>query len=484
MNFRRIARVFTCSLIPFLLSGLNTAYGGVASPVTFTGIGFSGADNYSEVRSVTADGSKAVGTSGNFDYTNVFFTNTRSISWTQSGGFQVLPNPPTDGTTGNSHSFISASDITPDGNWIAYRARPNGTGALVAVLGAGDGSSATPLGRNGNLSSAATQINDAGNTLFGFGTDANGLFHSFRWTAGGGYQQFTEPVGYNESLSAQRGTSSNGSASVGDISNIDLDSPEETETAHQAYRWTVVTGLFGLGYLPGGDRSVALGISADGNTVFGISNSANSPGVTYFGELFLWTSGSGMVSLGKPAGYDQWDNVGGMSPDASVLVASAGDSSGQNPDAAFIYPTAAHFYYDVGALIAQAGAAASIAGWSELTPFGISDDGTTLFGNGTDPNGLTQGWVAHFPAGYLGNVKNTAITSVSRIPSGPSVGNFVINGTTLPNASVSVYVSPDLVSGFGNTPIGTAIANSSGLFSYADSGAAALTKRFYKITLP
>jgi hypothetical protein len=481
MNPRRLACAFTCSLIPFLVSGFNTAHGGVVSPVSFTGIGFSGTDNYSEVRSVTADGSKAVGTSGQFAYPNGPFTNTRSISWTQSGGFQVLPNPPTDGTTGSSHSFISASDITADGSWIAYRARPNGTGTLVAMLGAGDGSSATPLGRNGNLSSAATQINDAGNILFGFGTDSNGLLQSFRWTAGGGYQQFTNPAGYDESLPAQRGTSSDGSVSVGDISNIDLDTGEET--AHQAYRWTLPSGILGLGYLPGGDRSVALGVSADGNTVFGISNSTNSPGDTFFGELFLWTSGPGMVSLGKPAGYDEYNNVGGMSADASVLVASAGDSTGQNPDAAFIYPTAAHIYYDVGALIAQAGAAASIAGWSELTPFGVSDDGTTLFGSGTDPNGLTQGWVAHFPAGYLGNVKNTAITSVSRIPSGPSAGNFVINGTTLPNASISVHISPDLVSGFGGSA-GTATADSSGLFSYSDSGAAGLTKRFYKVTLP
>ena len=243
-----------CLLIPFLVSGLNTVYGGAVSLVTFTGIGFSGADNYSEVRSVTADGSKAVGTSSQFTYPNGPFTNPRSISWTQGGGFQVLPNPPADGTTGSSHSFITASDITPDGSWIAYRARPNGTGALVAMLGAGDGSSATPLGRNGNLSSAAVQINDAGNILFGFGTDPNGLFQAFRWTAGGGYQQFTDPVGYDESLPAQRGTSSDGSVSVGDISNIDLDSGDET--AHQAYRWTLTNGIVGLGYLPGGNRSV------------------------------------------------------------------------------------------------------------------------------------------------------------------------------------------------------------------------------------
>ncbi len=394
----------------------------------------------------------------------------------------MLPNPPTDGTTGSSHSFISASDITANGSWIAYRARPNGTGTLVAMLGAGDGSSGTPLGRNGNLSSAAVQINDAGSILFGFGTDSNGLLQAFRWTAGGGYQQFTDPAGYDESLPAQRGTSSDGSVSVGDISNIDLGTG--TETAHQAYRWTLANGIVGLGYLPGGDRSVALGVSADGNTVFGISNSTTSPGVTYFGELYLWTSGSGMVSLGKPAGYDQYNNIGGTSADASVLAFSAGDSTSQNPDAAFIFPTASHIYYDIGALLAQAGAGASIAGWSELTPFGVSDDGTTLFGSGTDPNGLTQGWVAHFPAGYLANVKNTAVTSVSRTPSGPSAGNFVINGTTLPNASVSVYVSPDLTSGFGVSPAGTAFANSSGLFSYTDTGAVGLTKRFYKITLP
>jgi autotransporter-associated beta strand protein len=39
----------------------------------------------------------------------------------------------------------------------------------------------------------------------------------------------------------------------------------------------------------------------------------------------------------------------------------------------------------------------NISGWSFSAATGVSSDGTTIVGNGTDPSGYAEGWVAHIP---------------------------------------------------------------------------------------
>ncbi|MDQ2867043.1 MAG: hypothetical protein M3R59_01315 [Verrucomicrobiota bacterium] len=465
-----------------LISGLTRPNSGITiapDPVTFSPFGFIGTDNYSEVRSVTGDGRKYVGLSGTYTYpSGPFAPNMSPVLWTPDAGLQVLPYPPTDGTMGG-RPFITASDISADGNWIAYRAKPGGDGHHEAMICAGDLSQTTALGRGTNVYSAATQISDDGANVFGFGYDSVAQPHSFHWTAANGYQQIAEPSGYNKSIPAARGVSSDGIVSIGDISNFDIDT--FVESAHQAYRWTSADGLVQLGYLPGGDRSVALGLTRDGSQIFGISNSTTSPGDTYFGEWFLWSSGSGMTSLGKPIGYDNFSLFGGISSDGIILATAAYDSTATNPDTSFVYSTLTRTFYAIPELLAHSGAATSLQGWSALSSLGVSDDGNTLFGSGTDPNGLHQGWTAHFPDGFLAHVRNTAVISVSRIASGPSAGHFTFTRTTLPRATLDIQAS--------NTPadfstIGTATADENGFFQYDDAGAVGQTQRFYRAVLP
>jgi hypothetical protein len=69
------------------------------------------------------------------------------------------------------------------------------------------------------------------------------------------------------------------------------------------------------------------------------------------------------------------------------------------------------------------------------------------------------------------------ITSVTYSGSG-----LVINGLTIPNATVTIQASPDLVTQFGT--IGQATANNSGVFQFTDSSATSLTVRFYHVTYP
>jgi plastocyanin len=86
---------------------------------------------------------------------------------------------------------------------------------------------------------------------------------------------------------------------------------------------------------------------------------------------------------------------------------------------------------------------------------------------------------AHCFSGMTGTVNVSvaplSVTSVTRSGSGA----IVVTGQTAPNLTVTIKGSADLVT-FGT--IGTATANSSGIFSFPDT--APLIKRFYRATYP
>jgi plastocyanin len=87
----------------------------------------------------------------------------------------------------------------------------------------------------------------------------------------------------------------------------------------------------------------------------------------------------------------------------------------------------------------------------------------------------------HCGSGMTGTVNVAApfvmITSVLYNGSG-----FTINGLTIPNATVTIQASPDLVTTFGDNH--TATANGSGVFQFIDSSATSLTQQFYHVTYP
>jgi probable HAF family extracellular repeat protein/YVTN family beta-propeller protein len=92
----------------------------------------------------------------------------------------------------------------------------------------------------------------------------------------------------------------------------------------QAVRWTLATGIVGLGNLEGGDfDSEATGVSADGSVVVGFSETATGT------KAFRWTEATGMVGLGALPGADEGGAAHGVSADGSVVVGWAGNAGGQ-----------------------------------------------------------------------------------------------------------------------------------------------------------
>lgn len=128
----------------------------------------------------------------------------------------------------------------------------------------------------------------------------------------------------------------------------------------------------GLGDLVGGStRSIALGISRDGTTVVGQSNSSLGP------EAFRWQAGTGMLGLGALASGSFGSIAYAVSGDGSVVAGTSKSALVDCPgrsDAAFRWTAASGL---VGLDDLAMGCFFSYA-------YGISVDGTLIVGGGTN----------------------------------------------------------------------------------------------------
>jgi len=144
--------------------------------------------------------------------------------------------------------------------------------------------------------------------------------------------------------------------------------------------------MVGLGDLPGGNlNSPAQGVSADGNVVVGVSDSASGR------EAFRWTSGTGMVGLGDLPGGDFESRATAVSADGSVVV---GDSqTGTGEDEAFIWTQAKGMQRLVDVLVVNG--ATGLSGWGRLSARGISANGHWVVGGGINPSGDGEAFLAN-----------------------------------------------------------------------------------------
>ena len=220
------------------------------------------------------------------------------------------------------------------------------------------------------------------------------------------------------------GVSADGSAVVGEGSSA---------LGEEAFRWTSSGGMVGLGSFIGGEFfSRANGVSADGSVVVGQGSAASGD------EAFRWTSGGGMVGLGYLAGGDPFSRANGVSADGSVVVGFAISASGNE---AFRW-TSENGMQSVASILTTAGV--DLAGWTLLSASGVSADGNTIVGDGINPDGLAEAWVANLsdaplpttPVDISGTVKDTndvdicamVLASGQHMFSCNPVGVFLLSG--------------------------------------------------------
>ncbi|MRR35792.1 hypothetical protein EG829_14155, partial [bacterium] len=148
---------------------------------------------------------------------------------------------------------------------------------------------------------------------------------------------------------------------------------------YRPYRWTAADGAT---YIPTPDNrpASALGISADGSTIYGIVDVAPQQ---Y--HAFVWSAAMGFLDVGTLGSASSFPR--GISADGTVLVGRLDD--GNNVSSRGFRWTLAN---GISAVESDLGSEAT--GWHIGDVVAVSADGQTLHGNGINPQGTPEAWVA------------------------------------------------------------------------------------------
>ncbi len=158
----------------------------------------------------------------------------------------------------------------------------------------------------GRFISYAYAVSGDGSVIVGRGETASGD-EAFRWTSVSGMVGLGDLPGGIFSGSAK--AVSSGGSIVG---------TSRSGSGNEAFRWKPLWGMIGLGDLPGGNfSSGANGVSADGSVVVGTGRSNSN---LFSREAFRWTPGEGMVGLGDLPGGSFFSRANDVSADGSVVV--------------------------------------------------------------------------------------------------------------------------------------------------------------------
>ncbi len=347
---------------------------------------------YSEVRDVTKTGGVIYAVGNTIAYDGSIQADTGFL-WTSTAGMTALPNVVNTFTT--NPGFVTGSAITPDAAYIAARTRA-GSGGNQRHANRLTTSDFTNLDL-GTISgfpaySAAVSISNDGSVMYGFSLyAANPRIKAVRLDASGPTVTAIPFLNGsdNQSAPAPRAISSDGSVMIGTSSNFAVTGGNLNIAGNQAFRYLHGSGIVGFPFLGGGTWNGALALSADGNLALLTGNSTAYSG----GEVYLHNqTGGTTTSLGAPTGYNNPSNGGGMNSDGTLVVAAFGLS----PNSCFVRNGAG--WHNLSTVMTRAGV--DLTGWTLNSVFGMSPDGTLVWGAGNH-NGSTEGWVVEFTAGYL-----------------------------------------------------------------------------------
>jgi probable HAF family extracellular repeat protein len=369
MPTKRVQQII-CAAIAAALVSIALAPAPAAA-ATFHGLGHLRAGDASAVYGVSADGSVVFGASFS-DSSSSFFR------WTSADGLRALNELPAGGFPRAGIWDVSGDGSTIVGDIIAPSEDRTDAYRWTSMGGI------EKLGRlpGGPFRSIATGVSADGSVVVGKGVRVG--YEAFRWTSGGGMQG----LGYlraGDNYSAAWGVNGDGSIVVGEGGN---------DMAREAFRWTSAGGMQGLGHLRMDHKySSASAISADGTTIVGVS--IDNP-IDEVGEAFRWTREGGMQGLGfLPGGEFIYSGASGVSGDGSIVVGISSSSSstamGHEP---FLWDSAHGMRSLQQVLVSDYGL--DLTGWT-LSNALISANGRTLVGNGINPLGQYEAWIATIP---------------------------------------------------------------------------------------
>ena len=126
----------------------------------------------------------------------------------------------------------------------------------------------------------------------------------------------------------------------------------------------------------------AIGVSSDGTVVAGSSG----------GEAFRWDAVGGLTGLGYLTNSTN-SGARAISGNGSIIV---GYSQIGSVDEAFVWDVA-NWMRSVKDVLLDDFGVTSMSSWGETWADGISEDGCTIVGWGTNPDGNTEAWIAVIP---------------------------------------------------------------------------------------
>ena len=362
---------------------------------------------------VSADGTVVV---GGTDFGGITAGQT-AFYWTQASGLVYLRN-----SLGHDVSGV-ANAVSGNGS-IIVGSMPDGSGGIGSTAFEWVSGVAAPLPQPAATAVSANSISQDGSIIAGdIGTGMNASGFTLTGTT-----IVTFPPSNLNLLTTGTIMSANGSVAAGNIEGgLGISTP---------YQWT--NGA--LVRWPGSTSysSVAKAISPDGSVVVGSmginGNSDTNP--------FEWTNGT-VTSLTLPAGFvvgsamgissdlssDGATIVGSMAPNSSVQYAQGGT--------AFIWTQASGIQNLQQVLTADYNLGSSFAGWTLTEATAITPDGSTIVGDGIDPQGQDEGWIVNL------NTPPLTLQSISVTPASPSIPigaaqQFTATGTFSDNSTENI----------------------------------------------
>ncbi|MFM7440425.1 MAG: PEP-CTERM sorting domain-containing protein [Snowella sp.] len=371
-----------------------------AQAASFRGLGdyivhdpflWGGSRDYYNIRAneVSADGSVVVGSIERDYYIE---NETVAFRWTQADGINII-------ATGNSGSpyrppFSSAYRVSDDGSVVIGTSWNEGY-----RYGTGYSSSfqwTQNLGLTENFPVAYPNDMSANGSVFVESVPGQNYYDPFP----------RPPFPPYDPYKAYRWTQETGRVPLGNLGNNSLDTLASAVSAdgsvivglsgnanghEEAFRWTQETGMMGLGFLTNdidinaNGNSKANEVSADGSVVIGSSRGA------YGGDkAFRWTQETGMMDLGSLDPNVASSTAKDVSADGSIVVGYSYNVNSNKE--AFRWTQETGMVSLKETLI---GKGLDVSGWSLTSANAISADGFTIVGNGINPSGQSEAWVAN-----------------------------------------------------------------------------------------
>lgn len=345
---------------------------------SFEGLGdLPGGTDFSGAQGVSGDGRVAVGFS-------LSASGLASFRW-EDGVMSAIDPVPGGSTPGLAY------DANQDGSVVVGFSRGPFPGAQKEAYFATVADGTVSI-HEGATASEALGVNADGTVIVGKGLGNQG----FIWSQETGAVPLGDIAGGPE-ISEAYAVSDDGTIVAGT-------GRSARQPAGEAFRWTEAGGFEPLGDLPGSslggeERSAGLDISGDGLAVVGQGDSDMGK------EAFLWREGRGMIGLGNFGGPETCipkSGLGGATElfcsiargtnaDGSVVTGSATGFDGEGP---FIWDAKNGLRNLRTVLEEEFDLADALAGWTLSEGWALSDDGRTVVGQGWNPQGALEGFIA------------------------------------------------------------------------------------------